>query len=449
MIKGKSKTPIPYRICDHIYIEQVDNHVIYINLSNVTNFVLPYDAHERILTGNLEGGDGLGQYLYLTIEMLIAQNYIEPDLEKIQLGKTFIYIPGSKWRPDKRIDKNDLKDILTREYLTPIFNLENAGEKYDFNKYEFLCARNSLRVTMQTYGIKSPLLWMNAGLFIYDDDFKTTGKINTSFARSMVDTGSIPILGEKKVGLDWNIIDAHLEKQLPVLVDVDVYHMPYKDNPHYHNRHGAHSIILVEKRDKDYLVLDWYHPGYFYGEITTEELEAARTSENEKQNSDIFSGYPILAYYQLIYLDRFPLNLEIARYIKSNLLKSVKCMIEPTGVLSLFNNSLSNIPGWLKMPNAQEYTNAIESFFLFDLELKFLIIYYEEMFKFNFCSHLKPNLLQNKTKEIRSSIDKLRYKLILAKRKNKAIEPEIWVDLLTQINISLGEYCEVILKNRN
>lgn len=436
---------IPYRTGDHIYVRQIDNHVIYTDLYNNTNFIFPHEAHECILSGDYAKSDGLEEYLCKIASRLISAGYIEPDLTKIRLGKASIYIPRSKWEPGKEFNKNDLKGLINKEYLTPAFNFENINEKHDYKKYEFLCVRNSLRVAMQGYGIKSPLLWMTGGLFISDDDFMATGRFNTSFSRPMIDTGTIPILGNDRYGLDWEIIDMHLARGLPVLAGVDVYHLPYDSN-HYHKQHGSHSIVLLKKRNSGYLILDWYHPDYFIGELATVELEIARTSENEKDRDGVFTGQPILASYKLIYLDRFPLSLDIIRYIKNNLLSSVKIMLAEEGAISFINNAINTPPEWLKLPKGREYINAIESCFFFDLELKFLIIYLEEMANYDFCCPLKPDVLLSKTKEIRGTLDKLRYKLVLATRKDKVIESSIWAELLTEVNIVLGSYCESILR---
>ncbi|MCL2250083.1 MAG: BtrH N-terminal domain-containing protein [Oscillospiraceae bacterium] len=440
------KKPIPYRACDHIHIEEMESHTFYIDLLHGGSCVLPLNVHRCIESGSFECDDGLEQYLYLMRERLIASKYIEPDLEKIQVGEASVYVPGKKWGLGGQINRTDLEEAIKNEYLKPFFEFKKVNDNQDISRYEYLCERNAIRAAMQGFGIESPLLWMSAGLFAHDVDFFGSGDFSTNFARTIINPASFPVLGSLKNGLDWDVIDNHLEKQLPVLVHVDIYHMPYETNRYYHNRHGAHVITLLEKCEGGYIVLDWAYPSYYYGEISKKELTIARTSENEKDQMSVFNGYPILAAYKLLHLDRFQLTLSTSQYVRSNLHQSLKSMLDDNGIITLFTQVQKSIPNWVRVPEHKGYDNAIQSFFFLDLELKFLLLYYEEMAKSKLCDEFTPDVLAENVVNIRKATDLLKNKLILAMRRKKAIEDEIWEGLFDCVTVQLSKYCETALK---
>jgi hypothetical protein len=403
-------------------------------------------VHEYITSGCVTNSDGLNQYLHSTIDKLVTLRYIEPDLERICVGKASVFISGKKWKPSKLIAQSEMEEFAKREYLKPVFNFKRIRNDKDISSYEYLCERNALRVALQGYGIKSPLLWMTAGLFVNDVDFMNTGEFTTNFYRSILDLTTIPILGDKTRGLDWDTIDSHLSKGLPVSVHVDIYHMPYERNIYFRNRHGAHVITLLERRDNGYFALDWAHPSYFYGEVTTEKLSTARTSTNEKDQMSVFNGYPISATYQLLHLNRFPLKLDLQKYIIANLYKSARYLTDDNGILSIFTHACETIPEWVKIPGHEGYSKAVESLFFLDLELKFLLLYYDELLKSGLCERLNPTMLIEKIVDTRTAMELLKNRLLLALRRNKALEEEVWSDLLNKTKEYLADYCGIVLK---
>jgi len=437
---------LPYRFCDHIHIQSIGNYTFYIDLFNGGYSIVSNEAH-KCITEHVADRDGLSQYIDLTVNELIAKHYIEPDLSKIRIGKSSLYIPKNRWEAKEKIDLLKLHDVSEHEFNMSSFNIEYVKLQKDLDIYEYLCARNSLRVALLGYGVKFPLLWMCNGLFLNDIDFANKGMFSTNFSRQMLDSYIIPVVGEARNSLDWETIDSHLAENSPVLVGVDVYHLPYKYNTYYHNRHGAHIIILLEKLIDSYLILDWCHPDYFYGEISKEDLATARTSNNEKDQESVFNGYPIEASYQLLYMNRLPVKLDLLKHIRNNLYKSAKCMLEPTGAIAFLGKVLQNTPEWIKTYNSVGYKNAIGSFFFLDLELKFLYLYYEEMLNSDICNQFQPQVLMEKIVEIRSSLEQLKSKLIFAYRRNKSIHENIWNELLGIVSNQLGDYCESILRS--
>ena len=439
---------IPYRVRDHIHIVTVGNFTFYINLLNGGYIPLLNDFHKYIVENQTGLMDGLYEYIDITKEKLVATRYIEPDLSKLTVGRASVYVPKTRWKPKSGVDEVDplkIYDIPEQKIFTPVFDHDCINQYADLSEYEYLCERNSLMMMMAGYGIKNPLLLMNAGLFIYDIDFMENGLFTTSFIRPMIDAVSIPVLGETKFSLDWEVIDSHLEKKFPVFVIVDVYYMPYKHNTYYHNSHGSHSIILLEKCEDNYLVLDWYHPDYFLGKISKEELTIARISSNEKDQISVFNGNPIDSAYRLFFPNRFPIDIDMHRYMRRNLINSAKCLLSQNGALDFFNKSRQKVPEWLKAPDPVSYNNAIECFFFLDLELKFLALYYNEMENSNVYPQLQPVLLKEKVEMIREVAGRLKYKLIVAFRRGRTVNSDVWIEGIGSVVELIEEYCESLL----
>jgi len=397
-------------------------------------------------------------------QFLASLNIVQPKLQKRcqACSAKYFCAGGCKAEQDEQqyIFCNDIKKVIDNEFASPRLIVEEMRISYDFvpfdaelvklhndlSLYEYLCERNSLRVILLGYGLEEPLLWMSCGLFISNEDFSKTGRFSTLFSRPILDPRYIPIAGEMRLNLDWDIIDAHLAKRYPVLVGVDVYHMPYKHKTHYHSRHGAHSIILLEKTKNGYLVLDWCDPDYFFGEVSIDDLNTARTSENERDQFSVFTGYPISASYQLIHMDKLPVKMDLFQYAKSNLYQSMKSLLAPSGPLAFLDKASQTLPEWIITPGHIGYQNAIESFFFLDLELKLLVQYYKELSARDMYHKLQPVVLLEATIKIRKSAEVLKNRLILSYRRKRTVDADTWANLVKQLSTSMAEYCEKALK---
>jgi hypothetical protein len=326
------------------------------------------------------------------------------------------------------------------------FNIEIIKKQRDVSMYQYMCERNALRILLMGYNIEEPLLWMRCGLYLYDEDFFNNGCFSTLFSRPMLDTQALPILGDAREELAWDEIDIHLSKGLPVFISVDVFYMTYKRETYYHNSHGAHIVLLVKKSSDGYFVLDWYHPDYFYGNISKEELVLARTSQNEKDKMSVFSGFPINSSYRLLYMDRLPSCFNLEQCICNNLLLSIDYLVKSTGPLYFFEKAKTNIPDWVNIAGQIGYQNAIQSFFFFDLEIKLLIIYFEKIANSGLFLKLHPTILYNSVVEMHYTEELLKNKLLFAFRRNKTIELESWQKFLSQLIGQIKLYCENTLK---
>lgn len=326
------------------------------------------------------------------------------------------------------------------------FNLEIIKAQRDLSTYQYMCERNALRILLLGYGVNEPLLWMRCGLFLFDEEFSKTGKFSTFFTRPMLDTQALTILGDLKEKLGWEEIDNHLERGFPVFVSVDVYYMPYKCSTYFHDSHGAHIVMLMDKSKCGYLLLDWYHPDYFYGEVSKEELTAARTSSNDKNKINVFSGHPINASYRLLHIEKLPTNFNLLQCVSNTLFLSVNFLTKSTGALFLFEKVHQVMPEWLNTPGSLEYQNAIESFFFFDLEIKLLLLYFEKLSGSKLFIKLHPDILYNIVKQIQCSEELLKNKLLFVFRKNKPLDSATWLKLLGELINQLSLYCENTLK---
>lgn len=331
-------------------------------------------------------------------------------------------------------------------YNSTSLNLEIIMEQRNLSMYQYMCERNALRNLLMGYGIIEPLLLMRCGLFLSDKEFSKTGSFSTLFTRPMLDTQALPILGELKEELAWEEIDSHLTRGFPVFISVDVYYMPYKTETYYHKSHGAHIVLLTEKSERGYIVLDWYHQDYFYSDISKDDLTLARTSTNEKNKISVFSGFPINSSYRLLHIDRLPSHVDLHLCVSNTLLLSINFLTKSTGPLIFFEKAHQVTPVWLNIPGDIGYQNAIESFFFFDLEIKLLLIYFEKLSDSNLFSKLHLEILQVNIIQMQHAEELIKNKLLFAYRKNKSLDTIIWQTLLKDLVSQITIYCENTLK---
>ena len=437
---------IPLRVNDYIQVYAYNDMVLLYNIYNGSYHILRKEDYEHIISENTFCLDGMEEYLAHTIDNLMAGNFIMPDLTKITIGIASIYVQQAKPIVTNEIDIKELYNTWKNGQLTTSFNAELIKAEDNLQLYEYLCERNTLRQLLIGYGIERPLLWMSSGLFILDNNFQNDGTFSTSFGRSMIDQKIIPILGDYKKGLDWDIIDTHIENGFPVIIMVDVFYMPYKVNTYYQKRHGSHSIILIGKSDDNYQIMDWYHPDYFVGKISKTDLTLARTSKNEKDQMSVFNGHPIEASYRLTYMQRFSLDINLSQYIKKNLFNSLQFILGENGIIRLLNKAKEEPPLWLSAPEHEGYSNAIQSFFFLELELKNFLLYFKQMSDSDEYVIFNPDKLYEDVTELKTTVDVLQSKLLLAYRRKKIVDVATWNDLLNNVVDKVSKYCETLLK---
>lgn len=94
---------------------------------------------------------------------------------------------------------------------------------------------------------------------------------------------------------------------LPVIILVDVFHLPYRHE--YQKYHASHAVFLVSHdiAEKTVTIIDWYSPYFYKGIISIEDFILARTSDNPKDINP-FSGFAINNYWYKIEKKDFTSN---------------------------------------------------------------------------------------------------------------------------------------------
>ena len=317
----------------------------------------------------------------------------------------------------------------------------------DLSAYEYMCERNAQRILLIGYGIKEPLFLMRPGFYIDSCNFSQTGIFSTSFSRGVLESEALPVLGEMRFGVDWETINWHLQKGQIVQITVDVFYLPYKYNTYFNKSHGSHTVFLLRKTEKGYIVLDWYHPDYFIGELSLEQLTAARMSENPKNQISAFSGSPINGAYRLLNMNGVSNNVCVRDTVYKNMYFLVQSMLDANGTLSHIKKLQTEKPQWLNDPKQVGYSNAIESFFLLELETRFLILYYTAMVEEDQFTSFHPEGIVKAVVEIQKQIQKIKNTLIIAHRRVKAIDEREWREMLGAFYNKLYQYCEMLIKS--
>ena len=326
-----------------------------------------------------------------------------------------------------------------------MLDMNNIRQHRDLNEFQYLCERNAIQTLLWGYGVDEPLLLMRCGIFLQDVDFKNTGEFSTFFSRSILDPQVAQILGEKKNGEDWDIIDEHLQKGNPVLLDVDVFEMPYKKSTYFQSNHGSHTIIVDKKVENGYSILDWYHPDYFYGVMTKQMLTKARLSQNSKNQISVFSGFPINAMYRLIYMDKLNLKIDFKKSVLCTHLLSIKQITGNNGGIDFFENLCNESPPWLENIGDFRYVTAAESFFFMDLELRMMILFYEKIKKLRLFDVFDFGVIINDVIEIKKSVEKIKNRLLFSHRKGNVISDSVWKQLSETLYKAVISYVEHII----
>lgn len=311
--------------------------------------------------------------------------------------------------------------------------------------YQYMCERNAIRMVLIGAGIEEPLLLMRCAIYIYDNNFYKNGTFSTFFNREMFNPNILPILGEKRYELDWDYIDHSIRSGIPVLINADVYELPYKANTYYHRAHAAHSLALIDIYDDKYIVLDWYHPDYFYGALTRTVLEKARTSSNQSENLSAFSGQPINSTYRCVYIDNIPRDIDIKECVIVNMMASVKSLLteQNSGILFLDKISMEP-PKWLARQQ-QQMDNLIKSLFLLYLEIHMVSLYIQALEKYNIFQNNNLLKIKDIIMVLLMSVNKLKNHLILSIKKKQTISNDQWYNLIHDIKINLTNYCVCII----
>lgn len=186
---------------------------------------------------------------------------------------------------------------------------------YD-NAMMYFCLKNCFHQYMCFLQMEEPLLKLRTGyelkiMYLKKENIFRTYRdemLMPFFDMELVDKGS---------GDDSEVVFWENCNDLPIIVLVDVYYLPHREE--YHKYHASHAIFLENYNQKDNTVsiTDWYHPYFYRGEMSKEEFLDARNSINPKDKNP-FSGNPINNYWYQVN----PENLKIDSV--ENILKNIK-----------------------------------------------------------------------------------------------------------------------------
>lgn len=187
------------------------------------------------------------------------------------------------------MDYNKKNKILDIYYQNQVF----------YDPFQYFCYKNCYLNILRYYNVKNPEFYIDYSLdwiVLKNDDFN----FGFDFQLGSAHDNLVPPFDNKLLKFDktikpcdeiWNLDVDNLNKDIPVVVAVDVYYLKF--TPYYYKKHSIHSIIIAgyEKENDIIYVIDWYPPWCFKGEITKNELDLARNSLNE--HDGILSGIPI------------------------------------------------------------------------------------------------------------------------------------------------------------
>lgn len=186
----------------------------------------------------------------------------------------------------------------------------NAFESYElqyFDEMKYFCLKNCFYQNMSYLGIEHPLLHIKLGLLfkiLYNSEKNTFNSYKHNLLMPLFDMGSV-VYG---CGDNFDNQFALNLRLLPVIVLVDVYYLPYRQE--YRKYHASHSIFLTEYKasEKSVRIVDWYSPYFYKGVVMLEDFIKARNSDNPKDINP-FSGFSIKNYWYKIVAENINLNL--------------------------------------------------------------------------------------------------------------------------------------------
>lgn len=169
--------------------------------------------------------------------------------------------------------------------------------KYNFHysdEFQYLCMKNAFKQLLEYYGYENSNLYIRTGFELKIQTEKDTFGVFKQWP-------CYPFHDMRKVvsgnGKDFSEIFEKNCDEVPVIVLVDVYELPFRNE--YHKFHAAHFIILFDYKSAEHQVgvVDWYAPHFFKGYIDYDAFKKARTSDNPTDTFTIFSGYSIDNYW--------------------------------------------------------------------------------------------------------------------------------------------------------
>lgn len=257
------------------------------------------------------------------------------------------------------------------------------------NEYQHFCHRNAIRNILYLLGVPEYELLIKNTI---DIQFASDIENRNFFYPAIINTRPVLadiayLLSDWKYAKSWDEIIAVLTAGDFVLVNTDVYYLPYTE--FYLKEHGSHVVIVLEHKKNEFLVLDWYSPQFFVGWLTKKELELARKSENPYEENHAYSGYPISCAWQKFKVASIP------RFSKEDLLfELLKDIVTRLTKVCLNEQQIRNLFCFEGIYLSEQYRSAqiVEDLFLLIAERR--LCRYQLMLYGNLLKQFQPIINQ-------------------------------------------------------
>lgn len=162
-----------------------------------------------------------------------------------------------------------------------------------FDEMKYFCLKNCFNQFMEYIGIDDSVLYLKTGF-----EFRISNVNNNQSFSVFKHDLLMPFFDMNHSlsgqGNDYDKIFSHNLSNLPVIVLVDVFYLPYREE--FNKYHASHAIFLIGYEEEQVHIMDWYHPYFYKGTIDIINFKQARSSINPKDVNP-FSGFRINNYW--------------------------------------------------------------------------------------------------------------------------------------------------------
>ena len=189
-----------------------------------------------------------------------------------------------------------------------------------YDEFQYFCFKNCILQYLQLIGAENPILYVNVGFELVIE------KINGKYSILKYFNAN-PLLKMELLEFGYSLdfketLTKNLE-DVPLIVIVDVYYLPYRKE--YLKHHGSHAIFLIGFNGNAVYVMDWYAPHFFKGYVELDDFIKARSS-NYTGNRNPFSDKEIQNFWYK------PTDIILDINIKENIINNFE---------NIFNSQLS------------------------------------------------------------------------------------------------------------
>lgn len=323
----------------------------------------------------------------------------------------------------------------------------NENKLPAFSKeYKFFCHRNVVRNILYLEGFEYPELLIKNTIDLKRSS--TTDSRNLFYPAIINDKPIVSqieyIISEWRYSMDWALIESIIKNKEYVVLNTDVYYLPY--SKYYKKEHGSHSIIISDVKQDKYKIIDWYSPQFFVGWLNKEVLEEARNSQNQYDEMSVYSGYPInMAWQHIKKNNKSSINYSKAIY---EVLEDIYFRVSHKETISAMID-LYNIHNWVNDSENKYTTVLVENLFSLQMERKLSIDYFKNAFEKNM---INPQLYKKLSENFNNQIviyGNLKNLCLRSKISKRIPSEKKCNDLVTQLVSATIELSNIIYEELN